>query len=424
MGVMLFFKTDSLGDSLWTGYAYNYFGGKFSWGYDMAITPDSGFIITGSVSDYNSTVHDAFLLKTDRNGNKEWVRFYDSLQTFYDTTYNFGSHEVAYNVIQTNDGGFVLTGFTGNYELFLLKTDSIGNMLWLQKDTGIGKVYYTSSAVEVENGNLLVMCTTYLTAISIDPLMYLIKTDANGNKIWGKTYSWDYGDFTRGNKLKVNIKGDYCLMGTGFYNGLPQKGEMLFIITDTAGNEKMKKNYNGDDFTFGSNFALTNVNGYILLGASVSLTSADIYLVKTDSLGNVIWGKTYGSDSTMESGATVVQTFDKGYLICGSKSGDIYLIKTDSSGNVLSDIYEYPYRTSEKMKIYPNPFYDFTYIAFKKGNNKYLNITDITGKMIKTIDVSSKEQLKLYKNDLGKGVYFISLNEGKVIIDTKKIIIY
>ena len=47
MGVMLFFKTDSLGDSLWTGYAYNYFGGKFSWGYDMAITPDSGLVMFG-----------------------------------------------------------------------------------------------------------------------------------------------------------------------------------------------------------------------------------------------------------------------------------------------------------------------------------------------------------------------------------------
>ena len=105
---------------------------------------------------------------------------------------------------------------------------------------------------------------------------------------------------------------------------------------------RFQKSIGGSSDDFGSEISFTNDNGYIIVGnvASFGAGSDDIYLIKLNHNGDTIWTKSFGG-SDEEYGSAVKQTSDGGYIIAGySKSfgaadKDAYLTKTDSSGNIV-----------------------------------------------------------------------------------------
>ena len=274
-GATMLIKTDSLGNELWRkgGWMYTDFSLYQSWANSLKITSDSGFIITGGSYNMGGCIgaKDIFLLKTDKDGNQQWVKTYDSLGSYPVFTFN----EYGNDVIQTTDGGYLVTGLSvGSNELLLLKTDTIGNILWTAKDTGQANA--TGSAlIEAENNTYLVIGgTTPIPNIWNIPKMYLTKFDSNGNQIWGQTYGWNQGNYTIGRSVKVNTNGEYVLLGLGCYNNGAEYGEMLLIKTDTAGNPIWEHSFLKNTYTAGYALDNTNDNGYILTGYSFDIINA------------------------------------------------------------------------------------------------------------------------------------------------------
>lgn len=110
-------KTDSNGNASWT----RTLGGNYDLGYSVRQTTDGGYIIAGST--YVGSFNYAFLLKTDANGNMLWRK-----------TFGAAQYDFARSVWQTADGGYIVTGYgssfgDGSYDAFLIKTDANGN-LW------------------------------------------------------------------------------------------------------------------------------------------------------------------------------------------------------------------------------------------------------------------------------------------------------
>jgi hypothetical protein len=167
--------------------------------------------------------------------------------------------------------------------------------------------------------------------------IFLIKTDANGNLQWAKIYGGTYWD--EAFSVQQTFDGGYILagytlsFGAGYYDA-------FLVKMDANGNVQWANTYGGTGYEVASSVQQTFDSGYILAGYTLSSSTGyfDIFLIKTDANGNIIWAKTYGGTNG-EGASSVQQTSDGGYIVAGGTDsfgafGDIFLIKTDANGSI------------------------------------------------------------------------------------------
>ncbi|TET45131.1 T9SS type A sorting domain-containing protein [candidate division TA06 bacterium] len=162
--------------------------------------------------------------------------------------------------------------------------------------------------------------------------VYVVKTDSIGDPIWTRTYggsSFDDAAFVE----QTNDRG-YIIAGTAFV--IADSAFRIYLIkTDSLGDSLWTRTYGNSLADFGSCVRQTKDGGYIVAGV---YSYNDVYLIKTDSVGDSLWSGVYG-DFTPEYGYGVQETDDGGYIVVGryfaGPRNDVYLVKTDSIGNAL-----------------------------------------------------------------------------------------
>jgi hypothetical protein len=154
-------------------FAKTFGGTNWDYAYSVQQTSDGGYIVAGSTASFGAGGYDIFLIKTDANGNIIWAK-----------TYGGANFDYAYSVRQTSDGGYILAGYTnsfgaGWYDIFLIKTDANGNMQWAKT---FGGTYgdYAYSVQQTSDGGYIVAGYTASFGAGIYDI-FLIKTDANGD---------------------------------------------------------------------------------------------------------------------------------------------------------------------------------------------------------------------------------------------------
>ena len=289
-------------------------------------TSDGGFLITGSTTSYGAGSNDAYLVKTDANGNMQWQK-----------TYGGPLNESACMVCKTSDSGYAIMCTTNSYgaggnDFWLLKTDANGNLQWNKTYGGTGvdngyQVYQTASG-----GYILFGETNSFGAGGYD--LWVVKTDAAGNMQWNKTYGATSNDMA--SMLILAADGGYAVASWSTSFG----GYKAWLVkTDSSGNMLWNKTYSLGAASWANTAIQTADGGYAMIGVTVT-TRRDAWLVKTDSSGNMLWNKTYGGTGD-DTGWNLVQKDDEGFAIVGVTSSfgaggvDGWLIMTDSSGNML-----------------------------------------------------------------------------------------
>ena len=281
-------------------------------------TSDGGYIVVGQTYSYDIGSGDVWLIKTDSEGNLQW-----------DKTFGGAKADYGDAVQQTLDGGYIIVGSTFSYgagetDVWLIKTDSNGNQQWDRTFGGEGYEWGSSVQQTLDGGYIIA------GENGLNGDVWLIKVDSEGNRQWDKTSVRGWGS-----SVQQTLDGGYII------TGWTPSEDGLLIKVDSEGNEEWNKKFgeSGDDR--GISVEQTSDGGYIvvgLVGKTYNIGSGDIWLIKTDSSGNQQWDKTFGG-AEADYGNAVQQTLDGGYIIVGFTSSygagetDVWLIKIDSSGN-------------------------------------------------------------------------------------------
>ena len=295
-------KLDSTGEVIWQ----NTYGGKISDNNindaifetaqsimqtddDQDGNADDGFIVAGYTYDFPSSqfadYEKMWLIKINAEGGITWQKSYGGTVAI--------DNDRAYSVQQTSDGGYILAGQTGvsNRNIWVLKLDSYGNITW-QKSYGGSSNDYAFSIKQTAEGGYIVAGTTFsFGAGNYD--IWVLRLDAVGNVTWEKTFGGSESDW----------------------------GKSIRQTDDDADG-------NADD-------------GFIVAGYTVSFGagSADIWVLKLNTNGDIAWQNTYGGTGDDYSDS-IFQTADGGYIIAGTTNsfdtanGDFWLLKIAADGSL------------------------------------------------------------------------------------------
>ncbi len=239
-------------------------------------TKEGGYIAAGKTYSYAYNSFMGWLLKVNENGEREWEKIFGGK-----------SDDCFFSVHQTNDGGFILGGYTNSF-------GSGGADIWL------------------------------------------LKVNENGGKEW--EHIWGGATFDEANEIKQTSDGGYVSIFYYESFGFGDDDDWLYKLNG-SGKKEWQKTFGGDRRDILSNIIETD-DGYIMIGSTKSFGSgdSDAWLVKTDKGGNMLWNRTYGGEDD-DRGYYVQQT-DDGYIIVGytksfgSGDSDGWVIGTDMDGNL------------------------------------------------------------------------------------------
>jgi len=306
------------------------FGGTdYDFASSIQQTIDGGFAISGTTYSFGNGGGDFYLLKINPFGDTSWTR-----------TYGGNNYEKAVSVRQTIDGGYFLFGETESFgagmrDFYLVRIKQNGDTIWTRTFGGNNDEYAASAEITADEGCILAGFTNSYGAGGFD--VYLVKTDADGNLLWAQTFGGILHDEARSVDL---TDGGYIVAGATKNFGASEQDYYLLRI-DNDGNEMWSRTFGGYGFESARSVRHTEDGGHIIGGYTDSFGagSADIYLVKTDSSGAVLWTRVYGG-AGLDLAFSVQQTLDNGYIVAGHSIiegfyGDAFLLKTDNMGYLM-----------------------------------------------------------------------------------------
>ena len=345
---------------------------QFDGVYDVIQTANDGFIAVGyttsndgDVTNFHGGNFDGWITKTNASGNLEWQK-----------TLGGSNDEVVYCIQQTTDNGYILAGYTtsidgdvtgnptifNNVEAWIIKIDVSGNILWERTYGSTAndiaqKVLQTADGGYIVTGSKESRLPAFPDYISHD--FWVIKINSLGEIEWQGVYGGT--SFEKAFDIVEIVGGGYVLCGkTESINGdvIGYNGgsgyDAWIIKINLTGDLVWQKVYGGTNDETAFKILKTSDGGFITSGWTASNNgdvsgnhgAYDVWIVKFDESGNIIWQKTLGG-SNSDYGNSIAETIDGNYVIaCASSStdgdkslnfggNDVWVLKIDPSGSLI-----------------------------------------------------------------------------------------
>ncbi len=428
-------RTNADGDTLWTK---TYGGTESDFGESVQECASGGFIIAGwtgfSFAGYDC---DVYLIRTDSDGDTLWTKTYGGIEN----DWGYSVQECAPTKSGQASGGFIIAGYTrsfgaGSSDAYLIRTNADGDTLWTKTYGGTGSEQGYSVQECVAGGFIIAGATFPLGIGSWD--VYLIRTNADGDTLWTKTYGGTSMD--KGYSVRECADGSFIIAG---YTGSFGAGhdDIYLIRTNSSGDTLWTKTYGGTDNDWGESVQECADGGFIIAGVAEYFGTGerDVYLIRTNSDGDTLWTKTYGRTG-WDGGSSIQECASGGFIIAGwtcsfgADSGDVWLIRISETG-VEEETGNRHKAIGISLEIYPNPSFSNPVIKYgvPERADISLGLYDISGRLVKTL-YSGTQEKGYHKVNVGAyhdtptGIYFIRLETHTGLVTnnfkaTKKLMI-
>ncbi|HNT79980.1 MAG TPA: hypothetical protein PKH65_04800, partial [Bacteroidia bacterium] len=292
-------------------------------------TFDGGYVIGGG-NNFNG--NDVVVVKLDSVGTIEWAK-----------TFSGPSTEGVTYIEQTSDSGYIVNATFDaaggpNAKNWLLRLDANGDSLWTKTYSlgNAGTTIYFGNSMASINDTIYGLTGLFLS----QPIYsaYLITCSSNGSILSSHLYNVSpYG--STGYAVCKTFDNGFAI--TGEYGTSTSTSDFNFIRTNSSGDTLFTRNYGFSKGDVGFDIKQTSDSGFVIAGQiwDTTIFQSNIFLIKTDSVGDTLWTKRlYSLESQYLS--SIFQTSDGGYILTGgapngSNNGDVYLIKTDAVGDTL-----------------------------------------------------------------------------------------
>lgn len=427
------------------------FGGTgFDDFHDMTQTTDGGYVmvaytdsydfdVTGNHGDPNDYYGDAWVVKVDKDGNKEWAKALGGLkgELLRSITKDQNGNLIMVGTTNSEDGD-ITTPLKGNSDLWVVKIDNAGNLL-SSKTYGGSSLDEAYSVQMLPNGNYIVTGRTYsgdgdvtdhYGTPGMDSDIWLVEINPAGDIVWQKSYGSSAND--NGSKVLVTNDGGLLVGGVALGNNgtVTQNtyGVVDFYVMklDAQRNIQWQKKFGGTANDNLWNIITTPDNNLLLIGSSISNNNDvtnnhgdfDIWIVKINQQGNLIWQKTLGGPGT-ESCKDALYLDNDNLLVFGYNTsagndvtdnlglGDFWLVKLEDK--ILNSSENKKLKTS----IYPNPTSDILNIQNSDKGIDKVEIYDTAGKLI-SINQSVDRSISLKTLTSGNYVLRIYVRDNNV----------
>ena len=421
-----------------------------------------GYVIIGSTSsndgDFGGMNHggqDIVILKTDNNGNVIWKKLIGG-----------SGDDVCKSITYSDDRGYFITGYTGSsdgdiiggnkgyQDIFVIKVNEMGNILWNSNFGGQEEDEGTSIISTRDNGCIV---SGYTTNINSNPKysdfsglhkghkdIFILKIDSSGNIIWKKVIGGS--DRDESHSIVKTIDGGFVLTGQTYSNNIDfnamNKGlnDIIVIKFDSLGNIVWKKAFGGSGYEAGLSIT-SSVDNIFVTGTTYSKDGeftglkkgvCSIFILKLDINGELVFKKSYGGTNE-NFGSSINSTHDGIYLtgwtntndgdFVGMNKGyfDCIVMKLDSNGNLnnTTSINEFSEPTTT-LSVHPNPISNSTTVSYKVNTPSNIRI-ELLNTLGQTIEVLREDytdigiyQLPLNISTLSSGMYSLRMISGSM----------
>lgn len=332
----LLIKLDSAGVISWS----KTFGDGFS---DIATTvkqtSDNGYIMVGGTRCYGAGQYDLFVVKTDALGNLSWAKAIGG-----------SSIDAANSVQQTSDGGYIVAGFSYSYsgdssDIFVIKLTSTGTTSWATSIGGTGEDVVTNCIQQTTDGGYIVAgWTTSFGAGGSD--FFIIKLASGGNVSWARVIGGSSDDAA--NAIQQTSDGGYLVVGNTTSYGAGGQDVLVIKLTST-GTVSWATTYGGSSLDNPWSTYQATDGDYMVVGETQSfgMGGQDFLVMKLGSTGNITWAKTFGGAGD-ECANWVIQTSSGEFMVAGDAQSfgpggyDVLVIKINQDGTMAPTCPWYP----------------------------------------------------------------------------------